>query len=276
MKKFGLIGHPIAHSLSPFLFKAAYGGKHPYDLIEGDDFEKSYEIFLKEYDAINVTAPFKEKACAKADIRSQECEATGAANILIKRKDGQIEAANSDITGVLGSITSGISTQGMSTKALIVGCGGAAMAAAYATCMLGYETVILNRNIGKAQEFAKKLSQVPGFKVSAGGLDSFRGEFRKAGVIIYTLPLAICQLDSLTGRDIRGGLFRKERKVILEANYRDPALTQGIRQEWLKTNPELTFISGKEWLLNQAVGAYRIFTGEDPDIEAMKMTVTGG
>ena len=34
MKKFGLIGHPISHSLSPALFKAAYGGKYAYELIE--------------------------------------------------------------------------------------------------------------------------------------------------------------------------------------------------------------------------------------------------
>ena len=42
MKKFGLIGHPIAHSLSPALFKAAYNGRYQYDLIEGEEFEKSY------------------------------------------------------------------------------------------------------------------------------------------------------------------------------------------------------------------------------------------
>ena len=43
MKRFGLIGHPIARSLSPGLFKAAYGGKYPYDLIQGEDFEESYD-----------------------------------------------------------------------------------------------------------------------------------------------------------------------------------------------------------------------------------------
>ena len=62
MKKFGLIGHPIAHSLSPALFKAAFGGRYTYDLIEEEDFEKAYGRFLEEYDAINVTAPFKESA----------------------------------------------------------------------------------------------------------------------------------------------------------------------------------------------------------------------
>ena len=40
MKKFGLIGHPIAHSLSPALFDAAFNGKYSYDLIEEKDFEK--------------------------------------------------------------------------------------------------------------------------------------------------------------------------------------------------------------------------------------------
>ena len=45
MKKFGLIGDPIAHSLSPSLFRAGYGGKYPYELIEGASFESSWRRF---------------------------------------------------------------------------------------------------------------------------------------------------------------------------------------------------------------------------------------
>ena len=40
--KFGLIGYPIEHSLSPALFKAGYNGLYPYDLIISDNFEKAY------------------------------------------------------------------------------------------------------------------------------------------------------------------------------------------------------------------------------------------
>ena len=65
MKKFGLIGHPIAHSLSPALFKAGYDGRYTYDLIEEESFEAAYSRFINEYDGINVTAPFKEQAFAK-------------------------------------------------------------------------------------------------------------------------------------------------------------------------------------------------------------------
>ena len=97
--KFGLIGHPIAHSLSPALFKAGYDSRYPYQLIEGADFEDSYRRFLEGYDGINVTAPFKEPAFAKADILSPECEAIGATNLLVKTPDG-IKAYNSDYLGV--------------------------------------------------------------------------------------------------------------------------------------------------------------------------------
>ena len=50
MKKFGLIGYPISHSLSPTLFKAAYNGKYPYELIEDENFDTAYGKFIKDYD----------------------------------------------------------------------------------------------------------------------------------------------------------------------------------------------------------------------------------
>ena len=97
--KFGLIGHPIAHSLSPALFKAGYDGRYPYELIETADFEEAYQRFLDGYDGINVTAPFKELAFAKADILSEECQAVKATNLLVKTPEG-IKAYNSDYLGV--------------------------------------------------------------------------------------------------------------------------------------------------------------------------------
>ena len=137
MNKFGLIGYPISHSLSPALFKAAYNGKYIYDLIEIEDFETAYQKFLDEYAVINVTAPFKEPAFKKADIVSEECRAIGATNILMKREDGKIVAGNSDHLGVSGAIAKCITARTDINKvALIVGCGGAAKAAAYATAAL--------------------------------------------------------------------------------------------------------------------------------------------
>ena len=126
MKQFGLIGHPIARSLSPGLFKAAYDGKYPYDLIQGEDFETSYQTFLDSYDGVNVTAPFKELAYAKADIISDECRLARATNLLVKTPEG-IKAYNSDLLGVR------LWLQETSSKTVLIsGCGGAGRAAAAA------------------------------------------------------------------------------------------------------------------------------------------------
>ena len=274
MKKFGLIGHPIAHSLSPALFKTAYGGKYAYDLIEGEDFEKSYEKFMEEYDAINVTAPFKELAYAKANSQSGECKAVGAANILIKDEES-VFADNSDIAGVSGALRAAGTADSKGKKALIVGCGGAAMAATYATWIeLGCDTVVINRNFEKVETFVERLKETCNGQnsITAAGLESFEKHFSESDIVIYTLPLTIPALHTLSRSSIRGGKFwhRRRSKIILEANYKDPAFTSEIKQKLHKINPKIRFISGKEWLLHQAVGAYRSFTGEEPNIEEMR------
>ena len=279
MSKFGLIGHPIAHSLSPALFKAAFGGQHTYDLIEGEDFEKSYERFMTEYEAVNVTAPFKDLAFRKADSGSQ-CEAIGAANILTKAEcDLFVTAYNSDIEGVTGAFReAGAEVCPNSKKALVVGCGGAAMAAIFAVWHgMGYDTVIINRNVEKAQKFAEKLNglKLSARELSAAGMESLEEHFLKADIIVYTLPLAVPALLNLSRNALRGGgIFkRRQRKFILEANYKDPALTSEVTDRMNRINPDIRFISGKEWLLHQAVGAYRRFGLSNPDIEAMRKVI---
>ncbi len=271
MKKFGLIGHPISHSLSPALFNAAFGGKYAYDLIEEADFEKAYEKFLAGYDAVNVTAPFKEKAFAAAGVSTGECRAAGAANILIRDGNG-VSAANSDIMGVTGALeTCGVHHDSRGT-ALVVGCGGAAMAAVYAMAqVLGHDTYVMNRNMEKAMAFASRMKTETGVGVHVASLREFRRLFRKADVIIYTLPVALPEISCLTARDLRGGcLLRKKAKVVLEANYKDPAFTPDLMEKMRRANPALSFVSGKEWLLYQAVGAYGYFVDDRPDIERMR------
>ena len=269
-QKYGLIGDPIKHSLSPALFRAGFGGLYDYDLIEGEDFEKSYETFLNEYKAINVTAPFKEKAYSKAEIISPECEVIGACNVLKKTDDG-ILAANTDYLGIMKALLPYHNTEKIKPITMIVGCGGAGKAAAYAARILGNDVIILNRDINKAEEFAQKLlDNVSGIStVTAASLSDFCRYFRLAGTIIYTLPLAIPQLKELKRTDIQGGLFKKLPKVILEANYLNPSFITERLSELQTINPKIKYASGKEWLVYQAVEAYEIFTGEVPNIQKM-------
>ena len=156
MDKFGLIGFPISHSLSPKLFKAAYGGRYSYDLIETEDFEKAWEIFLKEYKAINVTAPFKGNAFERSDWKSPECNRCGATNLCVKTQEG-IKAYNSDYLGVRHLL------EGLDVKeAAIIGYGGAGKAALAAAEDMG-----MNTRLYRHSEIGQGVS---------------------ADVIIYTLP----------------------------------------------------------------------------------------
>ena len=255
--KFGLIGHPIGHSLSPALFKAGYDGRYPYELIETSDFEEAYSRFLAEYDGINVTAPFKELALLKADIISEECKVTGAANLLIKTSEG-VKAYNSDYRGIRLWLLSAL--QGMKRNpvkqinALIIGFGGAGKAAAAAAEAAGMHVTILNRTC-KSPEIKP--------------LEAFKEEFRKADVIIYNLPVRIPELDQLTEEDCTPGMM----KIVLEANYRNPSFDEGLVKKLTGWNSLFTYAEGETWLLMQAMTGYELFTGETPDAQNMMSVI---
>lgn len=265
MKLFGLIGHPIARSLSPGLFKAAYNGKYPYELIQGEDFEVSYQTFLDKYDGINVTAPFKELAYTKADIVSDECRLAKATNLLVKTPEG-VKAYNSDLLGVrlwLQEKASFINPEETPT-ALIVGCGGAGRAAAAAAVSSGMKVILMNRNQERADRLGEDLREM-GFNAQSRPLTDFRACFKDADIIIYNIPSIIPELGELTKED-----FGSDRpKFTLEANYKDPSFDEAFVRKMTEANPLARHSGGKTWLLYQAMTGYEIFTGEKPDLKMM-------
>ena len=280
--KFGLIGHPIEHSLSPALFKAGYDGMYPYDLIITEDFEEAYRIFLEGYDGINVTAPFKELAIKKADILSEECQKIGATNLLIKTAGG-VMAHNSDYLGVriwieeisrLASLarndreaarndrettqndkeTTQNDREGCDkedkTTVLIVGMGGAGKAAAEAGRSLGCEVILMNRT-----QYSNEIRP----------LSEFKKAFRVADIVIYNLPVRLPELDLIGKEDFIEG----KPKNILEANYLNPSFDNDLIQKFEQMHPQIQYTGGKTWLLLQALTGYEIFTGQKPDLEKM-------
>ena len=291
MKKFGLIGHPIAHSLSPALFKAGYDGRYPYELIETEDFEEAYRRFLDGYDGINVTAPFKELAYAKADILSQECRIIKATNLLVKTTDG-IKAYNSDYLGVrmwLMEVAEGLKSvlppwpQGegptkwegffstppqphSTARVLIVGTGGAGKAAAVAAASLGMDLILMNRSMEKAEAVAESVAAMdPAPAVEVRPLEDFKEYFRTADIVIYNIPSAIPALAELSAEDFNPG----HHKFILEANYKNPSFDKELIMKMMTANPEASCTKGTTWLLYQALTGYEIFTGEKPDLAPM-------
>jgi len=286
MSEFGLIGHPIEHSQSPRLFEAAYNGRYGYDLIRGQYFEESYAKFLKGYKAINVTAPFKEKAFEKADIVSGPATLTGAANILVKTPEG-ISAYNSDFTGVILTLAEALfpgiirefygtfgsqahvkihqfvrakltEHYGRKPSALVVGLGGAGKAAALAAAEAGFATTVMNRTAARTEKFVQGLPEY-GFRVA--DIRDFRTELHQADFVVYALPMALDVFSELDAGDF------PSRPIVLEANYRDPAFSGLLRARMLDAGAK--YLPGNLWLVNQAVSGYAVMTGEAPDIDSL-------
>jgi len=268
MKRFGLIGYPIRHSLSPSLFKAAYSGVYGYDLIENEDFDKAYEIFLEGYEGVNVTAPFKEKAFIKADSVSEECRIIKATNLLVKTPQG-VMAYNSDYLGVRMWLQGLPLPDNPGQTVMIAGCGGAGKAAAVAAASAGHRVMLLNRDIRKAEALADSISQMENAPcVQVRPLDEFGKSFKESDIIIYNIPSAIPQLISLSKDEIAGA-EGKGAKHILEANYMNPSFTGSMLADMISYNPEIRYTPGRTWLLYQAVTGYEIFTGQKPDLALM-------
>ena len=190
--RYGLIGSPIAHSKSPDLFRAAYhnDADMPYDLIETDDFEQAYARFLAGYEAVNVTAPFKDKAFRKVDVADTIARELFAVNIL-KKKDGKIYGYNSDFWA-LQKLLGPYASREKRPRVLVIGCGGAAKAAALAALKLRMSVMVANRDFQKARNFC----------FSGGGMIPLRLEqvpqhSASIDVLIYAIPVRIDLIDAL-------------------------------------------------------------------------------
>ncbi len=300
MEKFGIIGNPVAGSMSPRLFAAAYNGRWPYELIEGADFDASWARFLREFKGINITAPFKEDAFRAADNVAPAARRIGAVNLAVKTPWG-VEAYNTDYEGVrLALAEAGIrrATEqapngdtalvtrcgGGERTALVVGCGGAGRAAAAAAVDAGMRLLLHNRTRGRAEALAEVF----------GGMvvEDFTAAVRAADVIIYTVPQATEELLRLREEDFaategrpnavtpdgrpnavtpdgRQNAFApsgmRRGKIVLEANYKTPAFTGALLERLERAGGR--YVPGRRWLLYQAVAGYALFTGEEPDKE---------
>jgi len=142
--RFALFGHPVAHSLSPAIHAAAYrwlGQEHDYVLIDCPS-ESSFRSAVErvrsgELGGANVTVPHKQLALALADHVDESAAETGAANVLF-RSASRLEAHNTDVPALIAELRA---LAPVRASCLILGAGGAALAAAVACRALGVDRI---------------------------------------------------------------------------------------------------------------------------------------
>ncbi|MBQ7133352.1 MAG: shikimate dehydrogenase [Ruminococcus sp.] len=130
-KKYAVVGHPIGHSLSPFIHEKLF----EYDNIDAlyialdvENLDEDYDTVLKSLDGYNVTIPHKQNIITKLDLLSEKAKLTGSVNTV---KNGEkTKGYTTDGYGFLSAVKAKCS--GIVPKdVLIFGYGGAARAIAF-------------------------------------------------------------------------------------------------------------------------------------------------
>ena len=161
--KYGIIGKPLSHSLSPLLhnfwFKK-YNIKASYTLleIEADQIEEVLnKIKKRELKGINVTTPYKQAVIPFLDLVINDSKKTSSVNTIYLNSENKIVGENTDVYGFDCSFIKKLEDKNLVEKSFfIVGAGGVAPSVIYALAKKNIKKIfITNRTIAKAENIKK-------------------------------------------------------------------------------------------------------------------------
>jgi shikimate dehydrogenase len=181
--QYGVVGHPVAHSWSPFihgLFARQTGESLVYRLydVEPDDFRSHVlEFFSRGGRGLNVTVPHKVAAADLANELTPRAERARAVNTLALQRDNRLLGDNTDGAGLVHDLRDNLSINIAQRRVLIVGAGGATRGVVAPLLVLQpAELVIANRTADRASAFAADfadLGAIRGCGFEGIGTDAF-------------------------------------------------------------------------------------------------------
>lgn len=180
MKKFGLIGYPLGHSMSPLIHKELFKlnnieGDYSLNEINPDCFEEGIKE-LKDFCGYNVTIPHKTGIIPYLQELSERASLFGAVNT-VEIKDGRLIGHNTDCHGFLRALEmAGIELGG---KVLLCGSGGVSRMFAFESILAGAELTIAVRNddVPMANQIKQEIADKLGKSCEVITLDEVDGKY---------------------------------------------------------------------------------------------------
>ncbi|MCA1009751.1 shikimate dehydrogenase [Halobacillus halophilus] len=263
MLRLGLIGHPVGHSLSPWIHERLMeheGLEGTYELfdIEPDTFDQQiHELKNRGLDGFNITVPYKEKIIPYLDEVDSSARELGAVNTVKNTARGWV-GYNTDGIGFAVSVRNRYPELFFNEqRVLIIGSGGASRGIYHALLEAGLSRIdIANRTIEKAEEVIKSASSNNESK--ALSLDKASEQLNDYGLIVQTTVVGMSPSEHTTIIPLHN---LQEGTVVSDIVYR-PLETRFL-QEARTRGAKLHF--GHEMLLQQAVYAFHIWTDTNPD-----------
>ncbi len=232
---YGCIAEKLGHSFSADIHKLLFG--YEYELKELTPAELDVFMREKNFKAINVTIPYKEKVIPFLDEISDTAKKIGAVNTIVNNC-GYLTGYNTDFSGMSGLIKrSGISINGK--KVLILGSGGTSKTAVCVAESLGCKQAIRVSRDGKENCIT---------------YSEMEDRHLDAEIIINTTPVGM--YPKLNNSPVELGLFKNIEGVI-DAVYNP--LRSKIVCDAKKMG--ISAVGGLYMLVHQAAVAAEKFTG---------------
>jgi len=274
MKKLlmGLIGSGIQRSLTPRMHEEEarhHGLSLHYQLIDLDATGSGVEALpglisaarTMGFAGLNITYPCKQAVIPLLDELSDEASAMGAVNTVVVKK-GKVIGHNTDGSGWAWAFRRRLPDARL-TKVVQLGAGGAGSAVSEAVLRLGArQLVIVDRDADRALLLAQRLRALhPRSEISAS--TDVAQALAGADGLIHCTPTG---MDKLPGLPLAEELLRPD-LWIAEIVYfpLDTALLKVARAKGCQT------VDGGGMAVGQAVGAFKLFTGLEPDPTRMEM-----
>jgi shikimate dehydrogenase len=254
----GVIGWPIRHSLSPAIFTAAFAATDldwaydAYEVAEGEAPEFVAKV-RHELAGLSVTMPHKAAVIPALDDLSQIARDLGAVNCIARDGD-RLVGHSTDGAGLVDSLRldDGIELSGR--RVVLLGAGGAGRAVARAVGAEGAEVIVVNRSAERAAEAAR----LAGSTARVGAVAEVAG----ADLVINATSLGMADDERLP---LDAALLGAG-QVVVDLVYH-PSVTPLLAAA---AAVGARVVGGLGMLVHQAAHAFRLWTGEEPPLAAMR------
>jgi len=256
-KQYKVLGHPLKFCLTTPVMNGAFkelnidANFETLDILPEELPAMMERLKSGELSGLITTMPFKTPSLDFLDGFTEEVKTINAVNLTLSR-DGKLFGYNTDYLGAIGAMKTGFPTlKGL--KILVLGCGGAARAAAYGFHLEGAEVFLWNRTPEKASAYAEKI-----------GIN-FVPDFKDWSV----RPDAIVNATALSNQDRQSTIVPyalwEKAQVAMDAVYGKTSLF--LEEARAAHIPHI--FSGELWFLKQIFPIFELITGQKAPEEFM-------
>lgn len=256
---YGVVGDPIAHSLSPVMMNAAFR-REAVNAVYLALHAKSLKDLLACVQEIpirglSVTMPYKQQIIEVLENSDPLTRQIGACNTVVRGAGGQLYGFNTDVAGIVVPLEQRMNLAG--ARILIVGAGGAARAGAFGLKSKGAEVFLTNRTPEKAQSLARQ--------AKAKYLKRADVAKQQFDIIINATPVGMNGSKQIPLNE-----NELNTRYLFDLVY-NPSETALVK---LARSKDLQIVPGLEMFVQQGARQFEIWTGKPAPIAEMGYVVT--